>query len=252
MSPLIVVIDDDEAVRAMFVLLAQHEDWTVFDYSYAEFDLVTIQKLNPDLIVLDFIKEQIGEGWKFLQLLKMEESTAAIPIVISTPILVLPAEIKGYLASRDIQVISRPFDLEEFIPIIRQIIMRQSLLFLPMTKKLPILLVEDNVDLSSIFMEILEMEGYLATTVPNGQLALDAVRQGRYSLIFLDMDMPVMTGSEFVAVYVREPEPHTPIIVFTAHDVDLYEFPSFVIGQMPKAFTISELLVFVSKFALPA
>jgi CheY-like chemotaxis protein len=252
MSPLIVVVDNSQAIRSVLALIAQSEGWTVSGYSYAEVNLAAIQQLKPVLIILDFVRHRIDEGWELLQRLKMEESTAAVPIVISTTMLVMPPEIQGYLASHDISVVKKPFAVADFVAIVRQALYGNSALLLSMTKRLPILLVEDNIELSSSFITILQLEGYLATTVPNGQLALDAVRQGQYSLIFLDMNMPVMTGQEFIAAYALEPEPHTPIIIFSAQaDFIVGDFPPFVIGRLAKPFGFNELITFVSQYAIP-
>jgi CheY-like chemotaxis protein len=250
MSVLIAVIDNSQTVRSMFALIAQTEGWTVVGYNYAEVNLAAIQQLKPDLIILDFVRHRIDEGWELLQRLKIEESTAAIPIVICTTMLVMPAEIQGYLGSHDITMVKKPFVVADFIAIVRQVLYGNSVLLLSMTKRLPVLLVEDNLELSSSFITILQLEGYLATTVPNGQLALHAVRQGHYSLIFLDMNMPVMTGQEFIAAYALEPEPHTPIVIFSAQaDLIVSDFPPFVIGRLPKPFGFNELITFVSQYA---
>jgi CheY-like chemotaxis protein len=168
--PLIAVIDNSEAMRVMFALIAQDEGWTISGHSYAEVSLATIQELKPDLIIVDLIEQRIGEGWEFLQLLKMEESTAAIPIVISTTMSVLPLEIQGYLASQDINVIAKPFAVADFIAVVRQALNGKSALLLSTTKRLPILLVEDNAELSDGFITVLQLEGYLVAAVANGQL----------------------------------------------------------------------------------
>ncbi|MEO8610124.1 MAG: response regulator [Chloroflexota bacterium] len=252
MSPLIVVVDNSQAIRTMLALIAQSEGWTVSGHNYAEINFAVIQQLKPDLIILDFVEQQIGEGWELLQLLKMEESTAVIPIIISTTMPVLPLEMQGYLTSRDIQVIAKPFAVETFITLTRQALDRDSALPLSQIKCLPILLAEDNTELSSDFMMILQLEGYLATSVPNGQLALDAVRQGQYSVVFLDIQMPVMTGLEFIAAYTLEPGPHTPIVIFSGEtNLRMETFPAFVMGRLAKPFEIDELLGFVSRYAVP-
>ena len=137
MPPQIMVVDNNQTIRAMFSFITQHEGWTVSGYSYANVNLATIQSLNPDLIVLDFIEYRIGESWELLQLLKMEESTAAIPIIISTTMVNLPAEIKAYLVSRDISVLSKPFAAADFLSIARQVLNGQSALLLSNKKSCP-------------------------------------------------------------------------------------------------------------------
>lgn len=254
MAPLIIVVDDDKAMRAMFALIAHDEGWMFSGYSYTHITLTTIQELQPELIVLDFAGREVGEAWGFLQLLKMEESTAAIPIMVVGTTEILPSEMAAYLASRSIHVIAKPLNVAHFVVVARELLNRQSIMQLVSTNRLPILIVEDSDDLSSSFMLILEMEGYLATAVPNGQLALDAVNNRQHSLIFLDINMPVMNGLEFMAAYAQLPPPHTPVVICSAqdeNDLPTYSMPYFVIGRLRKPFKVNELVNFVQKYAVP-
>jgi CheY-like chemotaxis protein len=141
MSPLIAVIDNSEAIRTMLALIARFEGWTISGYSYREVSLATIQELKPDLIIVDFVEQRIGEGWELLQLLKMEKSTAAVPIIISTTMPTLPPDMQSYLAARGISVVRKPFDVEDFVSIVRQVLAGESPLLLSRTKRLPILVV---------------------------------------------------------------------------------------------------------------
>jgi CheY-like chemotaxis protein len=252
MTPLIAVIDNSAAIRTMFALIARFEGWTIAGYSYREVSLAIIQELKPDLIIVDFIEQRIGEGWELLQLLKMEKSTATIPIIISTTMPMLPPDMQGYLVARGISVVRKPFDVEDFISIVRQVLNGESALLLSKTKQLPILLAEDNAELSENFVLVLQMEGYLVNAVPNGQLALDALRQGRYSLIFLDINMPVMTGLEFMTAYALQPGPHIPVVIFSAQfDFFPGSLPPFVIGHLAKPYGFNELIALVSEYAMP-
>src|SRR5688572_9926884 len=114
MSPLVAVIDSDKAVQDLFAPLANDENWVVSGYSYAEATLATIRQLKPELFVLDFAENGMDEAWNFLQLLNMEESTASVPIIITATRSLILLEIESYLASRKINVLAKPFDVEDF------------------------------------------------------------------------------------------------------------------------------------------
>lgn len=254
MAPRILVIGSDEAIGTTIATIARHERWDVSTSLSIDMTLGQLDELNPDVIVLEFDNLRLGSGWQFLQVLKMDEETAPIPVIIVANTYGLPREVKGYLASRQVSVLPRPLDPDQFLVLARQLIARERPVLASGVERMPILLVEDNLELAEAFLEILELEGYLATTVPNGQFALDALKSGQYSLIFLDINMPVMNGLEFLAAYAKQPGPHTPVVIFSAYGDDTVEvdFPPFVTGHLAKDFQIDELLVFVNRYAEPA
>jgi CheY-like chemotaxis protein len=82
-----------------------------------------------------------------------------------------------------------------------------------------ILLAEDNLVNQKVACRILENSGHRVDVAADGQAAVDAWRTGRYDLILMDCQMPVMDGYE-AARKIRELEAgrtHIPIIALTAH-----------------------------------
>jgi CheY-like chemotaxis protein len=62
-----------------------------------------------------------------------------------------------------------------------------------------ILLIEDNPDLRSATREFFNLEGFTVLEAENGEAALKILESSHnISLIFLDMNMPVMCGQEFL------------------------------------------------------
>lgn len=59
-----------------------------------------------------------------------------------------------------------------------------------------ILLVEDDIDLISIYKEILELHGYELQTANNGQEAVKKFTDTNPSLVIMDGDMPILDGYE--------------------------------------------------------
>ncbi len=83
----------------------------------------------------------------------------------------------------------------------------------------PVLVVEDNPVNQEVLRESLAQLGYRAHVVDNGQLALDALAEKSYPLIFMDCQMPVLDGYQ-AAREIRQRESgkrHVPIIAVTAH-----------------------------------
>ncbi|WEN41838.1 Signal transduction histidine-protein kinase BarA [Thauera sp. GDN1] len=92
---------------------------------------------------------------------------------------------------------------------------------------LRILVVEDNPVNQTVAQRLLERAGHTVTLANNGEEALDVLGRGRFDLVFMDVQMPVMGGIEATqAIRAREAR-HSwvmqgewkpiPIIAMTAH-----------------------------------
>ena len=81
-----------------------------------------------------------------------------------------------------------------------------------------ILLVEDNPTNQRVTQLQLSEFGYETDLASNGREAIDRLRDGRYDLILMDCQMPVMDGYQTARVIRRtEGSEHIPIIALTAH-----------------------------------
>ena len=58
------------------------------------------------------------------------------------------------------------------------------------------MLVEDDLDLISIYQEILKVHGYDLQTAENGKEAIEKFKQMNPSLVIMDGEMPVLNGYE--------------------------------------------------------
>ena len=79
-----------------------------------------------------------------------------------------------------------------------------------------ILLVEDNAVNKELFRMYLEKMGATVTCAGNGSIAVSLAQQHNYDLIYMDMQMPVMSGIEAVKI-LRYEEYNGPIVILTAN-----------------------------------
>ena len=83
----------------------------------------------------------------------------------------------------------------------------------------PVLVVEDNPVNQEVMREALLALGYTSHIVGNGKLALDALDERKYPLIFMDCQMPVMDGYHATREIRRREAgaARVPIVAVTAH-----------------------------------
>lgn len=85
-----------------------------------------------------------------------------------------------------------------------------------------VLVVEDDQDIAELVRFNLEQQGIAATVVADGERALAAVKEGRPTLVILDLMLPGMTGLE-VCQHIRS-DPATaalPIVMLTARAAEV-------------------------------
>lgn len=248
----ITIVDNNEEVRKMLTHFLKRSGYQTSSYTYNTVTLSNLLLPETDLIVLDFNEEDGGLAWQFLQMLKMEEETASIPILIMATPLQLSVEVKNYLLIRDISVVYKLDKLPVFLRLIDHTLTqaRQASAIFSSKLVLPILVVDDTDELRESTLSVLSLERYQAIGVENGKMALDAVSRAEYCLILLDLTMPVMSGFEFLTAYGRQLRPHSPVIVISGErNIQPQLFPPFVVDVLTKPFKVSHLLNLVGEYA---
>lgn len=83
-----------------------------------------------------------------------------------------------------------------------------------MTNKASILWADDEIDLLKPHILFLEDKGYAVNAVVSGQDALDRCKEQAFDIIFLDENMPGLTGLETLAL-IKELNPTVPVVMVT-------------------------------------
>lgn len=112
------VINDTVAILELFRAILEDEGYQVttdgFSIELVEM-LERVKTSAPDLIILDFIILDEGKGWQFLQLLKMERATKAIPVIACTAAAKLVEELQMHLNAMGVVVVLKPFDIDHLL-----------------------------------------------------------------------------------------------------------------------------------------
>jgi two-component system sensor histidine kinase/response regulator len=117
-----------------------------------------------------------------------------------------------------------------------------------------LLLVEDHPDNRRLALYHLAKYGYQCDVATNGEEAVRALAEYRYSLVLMDCQMPVMDGFQATAAIRRmEVLRHTPIIALTAHAIEGDAKRCLDAGMddyLSKPLTAEKLLAMVQRWAL--
>jgi CheY-like chemotaxis protein len=151
------------------------------------------------------------EGWEVLVALKDDPELAHIPVIIIT---MRDDKNKGFaLGASDYLV--KPVDSTTLVETLEK--------YRPPTEDKVhghILVIEDDLDLSTVMRESLEAAHWKVTTAYNGRVGIESVQDAVPDLILLDLMMPEMNGFEFVDVLRTRPKWRAiPIVVITARQL---------------------------------
>ncbi len=111
----ILVINDTQDILDLFRTLLEEEGYQVTTYSFAPQDIYEVERVQPDLVILDFIFGTELIGWQLLQKMRMYAPTAKIPVVVCTAATRQVREIEGQLQSHNTTLVGKPFDIEELL-----------------------------------------------------------------------------------------------------------------------------------------
>lgn len=113
-----------------------------------------------------------------------------------------------------------------------------------------ILIIDDEFNIRLLFQEIFKIHGYDTDVAENGKIGLEMMKEHHYDLVFLDRNMPVMSGDE------------TLNRIRTFSDVPVYLISAFqtdeqirsikatgASGILMKPFTIDEVVKIAEKFS---
>ncbi len=120
MPQCIMVINDTQEILELFRAILTDEGYSVEVFSYGIRDIAEVKRVNPDLIILDYLIGAEQYGWQTLQKLKMTRETADIPILVCTAALQQVREIEGWLTAKGITVVPKPFDIDDLVDAVRK------------------------------------------------------------------------------------------------------------------------------------
>ncbi|MCF8304443.1 MAG: response regulator [Bacteroidales bacterium] len=95
---------------------------------------------------------------------------------------------------------------------------------------LNVLIAEDNLSNQKIIGILLKLRGWQFTVVNNGKRAVEEMENGRFDIVLMDIDMPIMDGFQATRI-IRDQDEQIPIIALTAYDEEYFRKESLEAGM---------------------
>ena len=120
LPPHVVVINDERDNLFLFRELLEEEGYRVSTLTYPMAEVGDLVILGSDLLILDMVFGGEDRGWQFLQQLRLDRRTAALPILVCTAAVRLVRDVQAYLERMGIGVVLKPFDIDPFLEEVRR------------------------------------------------------------------------------------------------------------------------------------
>lgn len=121
-EPLILVINASLDILNLFHDILDKQGYEVELSNYAFEGIHTIERLQPDLVILDFEREGKAEEWQLLKMIRMRETTAHIPLIICMAPLHIFLDKEEYFRHKNIQLLFAPMQRDEILDAVHKML----------------------------------------------------------------------------------------------------------------------------------
>ena len=121
-EPLVLVINTSLDILNLFhdILDGQGYDVELSNYTFE--GIHTIERLQPDLVILDFEREGKPEEWQLLKMIRMRDSTAHIPLIICMAPIHIFLDKEEFFRRKNIHLLFAPMYKAEILDAVQQIL----------------------------------------------------------------------------------------------------------------------------------
>jgi len=113
--PLIVIVEDDQAIRDLVSSFLQDEGYRIRTCSTTADAVACVTRELPSLVILDLWMETRASGWDVCAALASDPATATIPIIICTGVSPALREQPEQLHPHYLVFVDKPFNLADLL-----------------------------------------------------------------------------------------------------------------------------------------
>jgi DNA-binding response OmpR family regulator len=121
-AELIMVIDQTEEILELFNQILDAEGYRVSLHYLNERSLQEVKEIKPDLIICDHSFDDEQLAWQFLQKVRVDKQTQKIPVIVCSTNQTIWQDYEGRLFNMGIRVLSKPFQIDELLALVRELL----------------------------------------------------------------------------------------------------------------------------------
>jgi signal transduction histidine kinase/DNA-binding response OmpR family regulator len=194
----VIIVDDEAELRHIMEKYLRGSRYQPFGARNLREARDLMQRVRPQAIVLDIMLK--GEdSWRWLSELKSTPATANIPVIVVTTV---DDERKGLALGADAYCI-KPISAEQLLSKLDNLTARR------------VLVIDDDPAARYLMHKLLENENVCVIEARDGRSGLAAARRSKPSLIFLDLNLPDLSGED--------------VLEALEADIDLQEVPVAIV-----------------------
>jgi len=126
MKARILIMNHSQEIMTIIHDLLEDEEYEVETAEVNLIQLTDIEQAHPDLIILDGLFGQQQIGWKLLQHIRTDPTIDSIPIILCTAAENEVHKRIAYLRQQNIPVLFKPFEIDDLIDIVRQVLVPEQ------------------------------------------------------------------------------------------------------------------------------
>ncbi len=202
----LLIIEDDPVFAETFSGVIQGQGLKYFVASDGQMGLRMAKEQKPAGIILD-VKLPDVDGWTVMDKLRADPLTADIPVHFVSGV---EAAERG-MASGAVGYLTKPVTRADLVQVVDSLVPNRS------SRSCRILLVEDDIPTGDSLLKQLTGENLEVLRVTSARDALEALNDGQFGCMILDLSLPDMDGLELLQSLQEESGPERPsVVVYTA------------------------------------
>ena len=198
----ILVVDDQASMRLTLKGILAKRGYDVYVAADGLEALDEVRKRDYSLIIMDIKMPGLNGVDAYV---KIKDINPKVPVIMMTAF-ALEDEIRRAIHEGAYAVLYKPFDMERIFEVIAECIENKTL----------VLLVDDSVEDRASYKLFLERKGYKVLETRSGEECLKCVKERKFQVILLDLQLPGINGLETLKE-IKKVQPDLPVIMVTGH-----------------------------------